>query len=215
MKPTVAGKSSVVLTAGEAGRSGKPLSCGQLNAVFVDTVKANYQRYLAKSLAFVKCINAAEDAVQEGVLAAHLKLGSLKQVSSMSAWLSRIIVHKSIDQLHKARKMPRFDEDTDELIRYTKYGLLDAPIWAEMSDPEEELLKSEGIGQLKRALESLDDRYRIPVLLKDIEGFSIREVAELLQLSESNTKVRIHRARVKLKSELNDYFFPEYMRGEK
>jgi len=92
---------------------------------------------------------------------------------------------------------------------------LEAPLWAETLNPEEEILKNERLKQVTIAVESLDDLYRIPLLLKDFEGFSIREVSEMLQISESNAKIRIHRARVKLKSELNEYFFPDYTRNSK
>jgi RNA polymerase sigma-70 factor (ECF subfamily) len=46
------------------------------------------------------------------------------------------------------------------------------------------------------------------MLLKDFEGFSVDEISELLDISESNVKIRIHRGRIKLRNELSDYFYP-------
>lgn len=181
------------------------------NALFVKTVQQNYSLYLKKCYAYVKCPSLAEDAVQEGILAAHLNLASIKDPNALSAWLYRIIIRKAIDLLHKHKKLSLFDDNLEALINYDKHDFLDAPMWAEVSNPEEEILKSEGLQQVAKAMKLLDDVYRIPILLKDFEGFSIREISEMLGISQSNTKVRIHRARVKLKIELNDYFFPTNM----
>ena len=186
---------------------------GVSNALFVETVEANYQMYLRKCFAYVKCSGIAEDAVQEGILAAHLNLDSVRNREALGAWLYRIVLRKAIDMLYKKHKNSLFDENLEELVSYDKHGLLNSPMWSEMSNPEEEILKSEGVEQVSKALESLADVYRIPILLKDFEGFSIREISQMLQISESNAKVRIHRARIKLKHELNDYFYPESIEG--
>ena len=182
------------------------------NNVFVDTVKENYQLYLRKCYAYVKCTAIAEDAVQEGVLAAYLNLSSIRDKRALASWIYRIVIRKAIDLLHKKRRLTLLDDDAEELVSYTSDGLLEAPIWAERSEPEKEALKNEGLEKICKAVESLGDGHRIPLLLKDFEGFSIKEISEMLQISESNTKVRIHRARIKLKSELNGYFFPEYIK---
>ena len=178
------------------------------NNYFIDTVQKNYSMYLSKCIGYVKCPNIAEDAVQEGVLAAHQRLDSLKNQHSLPAWLYRIIIHKAIDLLHKKNRLALLDDHVD-LVSYNKYGFLNDSIWAAVPSPEEEAINSEGIEQIKIALESLDNAYRVPLLLKDFEGFSIKETAEIMQISETNTKVRIHRARIKLKAKLNGYFYPE------
>jgi len=178
------------------------------NDDFVTLVKSNYGKYIKKCYSYLKCPKLAEDAVQEGILAAHCNLASVRNSTSLGAWLNRIIVHKAIDSLHKKQKLPKFEENLEELVTYNQYGLLNAPLWAEVSNPEEEILKAEGLTHVKQAMETLSDIYRIPILLKDFEGFTINEISELLDISESNAKVRIHRGRIKLRSELSSYFFP-------
>lgn len=185
------------------------------NVLFLETVKKNYSLYLKKCYAYVKCPSLAEDAVQEGILAAHLNLTSIRDPKALPAWLYRIIIRKAIDQLYKNKKLALFDDNLETLINYDKHDLLDAPVWAEVSNPEDEVLKNEGLQQVAKAMKHLDDVYRIPILLKDFEGFSIREISEMLNISQSNTKIRIHRARVKLKFKLNDYFFPMSMGRQK
>lgn len=182
-----------------------------LNALFIETVKTNYGLYLRKCYTYVKCPSMAEDAVQEGILAAHLNLSSVKNNHAIAAWLYRIVIRKAIDLFYKKKKFIQFNEELEELVSYDKFGFLEAPISLEASNPVEDIIMDEGVAQITAALAVLDDSYRIPILLKDFEGFSTREISEVLQISESNTKVRIHRARLKLKIQLNEYFFPDYM----
>ena len=188
--------------------------CTVSNQLFVQTVKENYAVYAGKCYAYLKCERLAEDAVQEGVLAAHKNLASVKNADALGSWLYRIIIRKCIDLLYKEQKSPLFSGDMEELLSYNQHGLLNGPMWAETADPEQEILKSEGLEQVRKAVELLAHEYRIPLLLKDFEGFSIREIAGILQISESNAKVRIHRGRIKLKQQLDGYFFPEYTEGK-
>lgn len=188
-----------------------PASKGEikiLNDDFVTLVKSNYVLYVKKCYSYLKCEKLAEDAVQDGILAAHSNLSSVRNTASLGAWLHRIIVRKALDSLRKNQQFPKPEGDLEELISYNEYGFLNTPIWAETSNPEEEILKAEGLAHVQKAMETLSDTYRIPVLLKDFEGFSISEISNLMRISESNVKVRIHRGRIKLRSELSDYFFP-------
>lgn len=180
------------------------------NSFFIEIVKKNYPMYLQRCYAYVKCTSIAEDAVQEGILAAHLNLASVRNQKTLPSWLYQIIIRKAIDLLHKKRRLILLDDEFDDLVSYNKHGFLEASLWAETPNPEEEILKTERLEKVKSAVETLDDLYRIPLLLKDFEDFSIRDISEILRISESNTKIRIHRARIKLKSELNEYFFPYY-----
>jgi len=185
------------------------------NDDFIEIVRSNYATYVSKCYSYVKCSKLAEDAVQEGILAAHCKLASVRNIESLGAWLYRIIVRKAIEQLRRNKKFPEAEEGLKELVSYDEYGLLNSPLWAEISNPEEEILKAEGLAHVKHAMEMLEDTYRIPILLKDFEGFSISEISKLIGISEGNVKVRVHRGRIKLRSELSDYFFPNGMRSEK
>ena len=94
------------------------------------------------------------------------------------------------------------------MVTYNSSGLLNAPIWSETSTPEQDILNKETLEILNRAIEGLDDIYRIPFLLKDYEDLSIKEIAAALNISESNVKVRVHRARIKIKLEFGKLFFP-------
>lgn len=183
------------------------------NELFVKIVTENYATYIKKCYGYLKCTSLAEDAVQEGILAAHNNLGSLKNNKSIGAWINKIITHKAIDLLRKNRNFLLIDDDTQDLVSYDKNGFLNSPFWAEFDNTEGEILKKEGLDLIKKSLTSLSDTYRIPLLLKDYEDFSIKDISEILQISQSNVKVRIHRARIKLKIELSSYFFPDQTKG--
>ena len=179
---------------------------------FMTIVNENYGRYIQKSYGYLKCKSMAEDAVQEGILAAYKKKHTVRHTKALPNWISRIITHKTIDMWRKNKRLPDFYGDLDDVITYNSSGLLNAPIWSETSTPEQDILNKETLEILNRAIEDLDDIYRIPFLLKDYEDLSIKEIALALNISESNVKVRVHRARIKIKLEFGKLFFPKQNR---
>ena len=181
---------------------------------FMNVVNANYSRYIKKAYGYLKSKSEAEDAVQNGVLSAYKKLDTVRDVEALNSWIRRIIVNKALDILRKNKRMPEFYRNVDDVVTYSSAGLLNQPLWSEILTPEQDIMKKENLQQLRDAIECLEDIYRIPLLLKAYEELSIKEIAELLEISESNVKVRIHRARTKLKLSLGQYFFP-YQNGVK
>lgn len=179
-----------------------------LHDEFMTVVNANYGRYIKRAYSYLKSESLAEDAVQEGILSAYKNLHTIRDVKAMKSWINRIIINKSLDILRKAKRMPDFYADIDDIVSYSGPGLLNEPLWAEMSTPEQDIMKKEHLQKLTQSIEGLKDIYRIPLLLKDNDGFTIKEISKLLDISESNAKVRVHRARIKVKLELGDYFFP-------
>ena len=180
---------------------------------FMNIVNTNYGRYIKKAYSYLKCKSLAEDAVQDGILSAYKKLNTVRNIDALNGWINRIISNKALDILRKNKRMPDFYGTIDDIITYNG-GLLNQPLWAEISTPEEDIMKKENLERLNQAVEGLEDIYRIPLLLKDFEEFSIKEISEMLEISESNTKIRIHRARTKVKLELGQYFFPYQNRGK-
>ena len=180
---------------------------------FMNIVSTNYGRYIKKAYGYLKCKSLAEDAVQDGILSAYKKLNTVRNIDALNGWINRIISNKALDILRKNKRMPDFYGTIDDIITYNG-GLLNQPLWAEISTPEEDIMKKENLKRLNQAVEGLEDIYRIPLLLKDFEEFSIKEISEMLEISESNAKVRIHRARTKVKLELGQYFFPYQNRGK-
>jgi RNA polymerase sigma-70 factor (ECF subfamily) len=83
-------------------------------------------------------------------------------------------------------------------------AVAEVPEWARM--PLDQLLNEELLGTLNQAIWSLPDKYRVILVLRDIEEFSTEETAQILNLSPTNVKVRLHRARLFLRDRLKGYF---------
>ena len=181
---------------------------------FMNVVNANYGHFIKRAYAYVKCTSLAEDVVQEGILTAYKKLDTVRDRDALKSWVNRIIINKALDSLRKNNRILVFYGDIDEVVSYCNSGLLNAPLWAESSTPEQDIIKKENLQKLTQHIEELEDIYRIPLLLKDHEGFSIKEISEILNISESNAKIRIHRARIKVKLKLGKYFYPYQNKGQ-
>lgn len=144
----------------------------------------------------------AEDALQETYIKAFQALPGFEGRSSLKTWLYRIAANEALMILRKRKPEPRtieIDEDDEEL---------DAP--REIIDwccaPERELLSQETRSKLITAAQKLSDNLRMVFLLRDVEGLSGEETADVLGLSVDVVKTRLLRARLKLREDLSAYF---------
>ena len=147
---------------------------------------------------YVKEDALAEDCVQEAFLSAFSNIDKFEGRSSLKTWLHRITVNAALMKLRSLRRND--SQSIDELLPEFDANdcRIEAP-WHHMATPAE-LLEREDVRALIAAkIGELPNGYRIILLLRDIEERSTTEVAELLGLSESNVKVRLHRARTALK----------------
>ena len=83
--------------------------------------------------------------------------------------------------------------------------LFDLSLFRWSVDPEDVILNAELASQLYEAIQSLPFEYRVPLVLRDTEGYPIRQIASLLGLKESTAKTRIHRGRLAVRKKLADY----------
>jgi RNA polymerase sigma-70 factor (ECF subfamily) len=158
------------------------------------------------ALKFTNNPQDAEDVLQETFLKAMRALPEFEGRSSLSTWLYRIAVNEALMLLRKqkpdlALDTPVEDEDSDE--GGSSNGLILAD-WCCL--PEEELLSEESRRFLDQAIQQLPATLRSVFILRDIEGMSIRETADLLGLTETNVKTRLLRARLFLRQQLSRYF---------
>jgi RNA polymerase sigma-70 factor (ECF subfamily) len=143
----------------------------------------------------------ARDVAQDTLLQAYLSLKNLKHPEAMRSWIYRVVSNACLMKRRKGNYqanrevpledlMPREGEDYSHLI----------PDPAPGSD--EELLLSETREAVRAAIDTLPPHYRIVLMLRDMEHFSTRETAEMLDLPESTVKMRLHRARLMVRREL-------------
>ncbi len=132
----------------------------------------------------------AAELAQETFLRVYFKANKYKPIAPLSSWIYTIASNLAKTEMKKERRMPTvsFDDVQNSL--------------AEKNDLSNNPRNSELKKNLKKALNNLHPRYRVPVILKDIEGFSQDEIAEILNRPVGTIKARISRGRNHLKKEL-------------
>ncbi len=147
----------------------------------------------------------AEDVLQETFVSAFRALDRFEGRSQLGTWLYRIAYNAAMMRLRK-RRVPT--ESLDE-PRETEDGeLIPRQLVDWTAVPDRMLLGKELRDVLNAALVTLPESLRSVFVLRDIEGLSTTETAEALSLTETNTKVRLHRARLALRERLTGYFAP-------
>ena len=147
----------------------------------------------------------AEDLVQETFLKAYRAYASFEQGTNLKAWLYRILTNTFINKYRRDHRRPS-EVDLGELEDLYLYRRLGAEQSAESArSTEERVLDGLMEGDVKEALESLPENFRISVLLADIEGFSYKEIAEILDIPIGTVMSRLHRGRKALEKALWDF----------
>ncbi|HEV2993134.1 MAG TPA: sigma-70 family RNA polymerase sigma factor [Acidimicrobiia bacterium] len=144
----------------------------------------------------------AEDLVQETYLRAYRGFGGFKEGTNLKAWLYKILTNTFINT-YRARKRRPEETDLDEAEDFSLYRRLGG-LEAAAADrtPETEVLEAMPEAVVKEALESLPEQFRMAVLLADVEGFSYKEIAEIMDVPIGTVMSRLHRGRKQLQSRL-------------
>ena len=144
----------------------------------------------------------AEDVLQNTFLSALTHLADFEGRSSISTWLYRIASNEALMLLRKKQHVNLEDLQMDE----SDDGLLPEIFTDWSALPENELLNGEGKSALDTAIAKLPEQLKIVFILRDVEGISIKETAEILSLTETNVKTRLLRARMALREKLSAYY---------
>lgn len=139
-----------------------------------EVLKAERSLYhIAKSI--LKNDEDCADAMQNAILTAYQKLGTLRNEAFFRTWLTRILMNECY-QFLRSRK---------EQVSYEEY----------MEQEEGRSNPNQEYSELYEAVQSLSETYRIPFVLHYVEGYSVKETGQILNATESAVKVRLHRAR--------------------
>jgi RNA polymerase sigma-70 factor (ECF subfamily) len=145
----------------------------------------------------------AEDVLQNTFLSALTHLSSFEGRSSLSTWLYRIAANEALMLIRKKKPETNLDDvegdGNEDDLKPTQ--IVD---WS--ARPEDELLSGEAKKVLDEAVQTLPESMRIVFHLRDVEGLSIKETAEALNLTETNVKTRLLRARMFLRERLSTYY---------
>ena len=180
------------------------INSGQFDR-FPDIVKRYEQKLYNFSLRMCRDAADAEDAVQETFLNVFRYLKNFRYETKFKNWLYRVAASTCIKKRRKSKFAPERELSLDEFLPQDETEVPDrVPRWALM--PLDKLLNNELLDKINAAIYTLPEKYRLVIVLRDIEGFSTAETAQILNLSDANVKVRLHRARLFLRDKLKGYF---------
>jgi len=166
---------------------------------FNELVNRNAQKVFRMARHMTRNDQDAEDVLQEAFLKAYSRLDQFQGDAKFSTWLTRIAVNESLMRLRKRRNSKTVSLDAELEIGD---NLIQREVADDGEDPEETYGRTEMREILESAIDSLAEGYRTVFVLRDVEGFSTEETAEMLELSISAVKSRLLRARLQLRDKL-------------
>lgn len=189
------------------------LIAGEARA-FGELVDRFHARMVRLAMGFVADRSAAEEVVQDTWLVVMTGLEGFEGRSSLGTWIFRILANRARTRAVRERRMVPFSalgdgaEDGDSGLgaRFDGVGHWSTPprAWSE-EDPERVCLRREAMEVLGRAMDALPANQRLVVMLRDVEGLESDEVCNILDVSETNQRVLLHRARTKLRTALEEH----------
>jgi RNA polymerase sigma-70 factor (ECF subfamily) len=178
---------------------------------FFELVRPCERAVFLAALSLVKNDADAEDVAQEAILKAFKNLARFRQESKFSTWLIQIAINEAKMRLRKDRRHLYESIDEGRLGDEGDYIPKDFADWREI--PSEALEQKELRKALTKALDSLPEKYRTVLILRDVQHLSIAETAQVLGLSEANVKTRLSRARLQMRDALAPGFDGAWSRG--
>lgn len=169
--------------------------------------RRNNQRLHRAAWSILKNRAEAEEAVQDGYLKAFAAIGSFSGRSSLSTWLTRIVVNEALARRRTSARRARLLEAhaVTDIADYrepdSRGKVMDGP--EKPRTPEAEIMRSQIARLLERAIADLPDTYRTVFVLREVEGLSVEETAEVLDIPKATVKTRALRARVRLQEKLD------------
>ena len=147
----------------------------------------------------------AEDLVQETYLKGYRSFATFEEGTNLRAWLYRILTNTYINSYRAKQRRP---EETDldsieDFYLYRRIGGLEEALASRSA--EDELMDLFTDDEVKQALEDLPENFRLPVLLADVEGFSYKEIAEMLDIPMGTVMSRLHRGRKAMQKALFEF----------
>jgi RNA polymerase sigma-70 factor, ECF subfamily len=142
----------------------------------------------------------AEDLLQETTLRAYRGFASFEEGTNLKAWLYRILTNSFINTYRKRQREPQTVEGPDDFDEWFLFDRLGSR--SVQRSAEEDVLDGIPDAEVKAALESIPENFRMAVLLADVEGFSYKEIAEIMDVPIGTVMSRLHRGRKALEKAL-------------
>jgi RNA polymerase sigma-70 factor (ECF subfamily) len=168
-------------------------------------VRTEGPRMLAVTRRILKDDDESREAVQEAFVSAFRARSQFNAEARISTWLHRIAVNAALSRLRSRRRRPE-DSLEDLLPRFMPNGhhVEHFASWTEPADVT--ISRKETAAQVRQAIDSLPETFRTVLMLRDIDGLSSQETASVLNISTNAVKLRLHRARMALRTLLAPHF---------
>ena len=161
-------------------------------SLFEVIMRRHNQRLYRAARAITRSDSEAEDILQDAYVRAFQHLRQYQGRAAFGAWLTRIAVNEAIARLRQIKRLQPLEESGQEVIEMSSKSI----------SPEQSAADSETRALLEKAVERLPDSYRVVYMLREVEELSTAETAQVLEATEENVKVRLHRARALLRKQL-------------
>jgi RNA polymerase sigma-70 factor (ECF subfamily) len=183
-------------------------------ATFSDQAMPFMDNLYAAALRMTRNPADAEDLVQETFLKAYRSFGTFQEGTNLKAWLYRILTNTFINSYRAKARRPQETDlgEAEDLFLFRHVGGLEAALASRSA--EDELLDTFTEAEIKAALEDLPEQFRLAVLLADVEGFSYKEIAEIMGVPVGTVMSRLHRGRRGLQKRLYDYATSRGLAGD-
>ena len=180
-------------------------ACSRDGAAFRTIMERHNRRLYRIARAVLRDDSEAEDAVQEAYVRAFANLGTFRGDASLATWLGRIVINEALGRLRRRRPAAAIDAMAPPR---TDAQIIQFPNAMTAEDPERMMAQREILKLVERATESLPDIFRTVFVTRVIEGMSVQETAELLDIEPETVKTRLHRARHLLRDRLESEIGP-------
>jgi RNA polymerase sigma-70 factor, ECF subfamily len=183
---------------------------------FAELVSAWSPSMLRLARMYVASRAVAEEVVQEAWLGVLQGVDRFEGRSSLKTWVYRILVNRAMTRgAREARSVPFAALAADEAgrsepavdpERFGRDGVWASPPRRWQDQPELALRSEETLGVAREAIRDLPPMQRLVITMRDLEGFSSEDTRNALEISETNQRVLLHRARAKVRSALEQHF---------
>ena len=178
-------------------------------AAFEGLVERHRDRVYGLALRMLSSPEDAAEVTQDAFLAAYRHLGDFRGDAQFGSWVYRIAANQALMKLRHRKVVSQVEAPLEELEGPTfneRGSLMDEVVPWSGRGGEEEVLDAELRAAIERAATSLGDEYREVFVLRDLEGMTYEEIAELTRASVPAIKSRLHRARLALRSAIEHFY---------
>lgn len=175
------------------------------NKNFYEVIMRRYnQRLFRISRSYINDEDEVQDILQESYVKAYENLDKFENRSAFSTWLVKIVINETLARKNKRKRYTSLSQNDQQNEENDNYKIYSIP--SEMKNPEEEASNNELKDALEKVIDSLPEKYRTVYVMREIEGMSVADTSTGLEITESNVKVRLNRAKEMLRSSLTDIY---------